>query len=332
TRSERLAQALIARPELLDELGDATAGPRRSAAVLRRAFLERAAREPDDLDPGDRLRLFKQAEEIRIAWQDLVGGLSVPRVGWALTELAAACLGLAWEWAEAQVAGEGPRPPGARLHAAAARDGAAPPGPHADGAGARAGGPGAHPPQVRPRRADRHRVPRAGPPARPRGPPPRPPDRLDAWRARAARSAGPPPGRPGAGPRRVVRFRARAPPLAPAGPGAAARLSAPDWPGAGPPRPGRGPAERGRPRPPPSRGGRIRAGRVRSGRRELSVPTFYLVDGPSYLYRAYHAIAHLSTSRGLSTNATLGLTMMLWKLLREDRPDYMGIAWDAKGP
>jgi DNA polymerase-1 len=59
---------------------------------------------------------------------------------------------------------------------------------------------------------------------------------------------------------------------------------------------------------------------------------FYLVDGPSYLYRAYHAIGHLSTSRGLPTNATLGMTMMLWKLLREDRPSYLGIAWDAPGP
>jgi DNA polymerase-1 len=59
---------------------------------------------------------------------------------------------------------------------------------------------------------------------------------------------------------------------------------------------------------------------------------FYLVDGPSYLYRAYHAIGHLSTSRGLPTNATLGITMMLWKILREDRPTYMGVAWDAPGP
>jgi len=58
---------------------------------------------------------------------------------------------------------------------------------------------------------------------------------------------------------------------------------------------------------------------------------FYLVDGPSYLYRAYHAIGHLSTSRGLPTNATLGMTMMLWKLLKEDRPSYMGVAWDAPG-
>jgi len=60
--------------------------------------------------------------------------------------------------------------------------------------------------------------------------------------------------------------------------------------------------------------------------------TFYLVDGPHCLYRAYHAIARLSTSHGLPTNATLGVTMMLWKLLREDRPSYLGIAWDAPGP
>src|SRR5262249_10921321 len=46
---------------------------------------------------------------------------------------------------------------------------------------------------------------------------------------------------------------------------------------------------------------------------------------------AYHAIGHLSTSRGLPTNATLGMTMMLWKLLKEDRPSYMGVAWDAPG-
>jgi DNA polymerase-1 len=58
----------------------------------------------------------------------------------------------------------------------------------------------------------------------------------------------------------------------------------------------------------------------------------YLVDGPSYLYRAYHAIGHLSTSRGVPTHATLGMTMMLWKILREEHPEYMAVAWDAPGP
>src|SRR5262249_60356973 len=41
-----------------------------------------------------------------------VGGLSAARVAWALTALAEACLGLAWEWAEAQVAVAGTLPDG----------------------------------------------------------------------------------------------------------------------------------------------------------------------------------------------------------------------------
>lgn len=59
---------------------------------------------------------------------------------------------------------------------------------------------------------------------------------------------------------------------------------------------------------------------------------FLLVDGHSHLYRAYHAIAHLSTSRGIPTNATYGMTAMLWKLLREESPDYMAVIFDAPGP
>ena len=41
----------------------------------------------------------------------------------------------------------------------------------------------------------------------------------------------------------------------------------------------------------------------------MSAPErFYLVDGPSYLYRAYHAIGHLSTSRGLPTGCSPAMT------------------------
>ncbi|MBI2461903.1 MAG: DNA polymerase I [Candidatus Rokubacteria bacterium] len=58
----------------------------------------------------------------------------------------------------------------------------------------------------------------------------------------------------------------------------------------------------------------------------------YLVDGNSYLYRAYHAIAHLSTSKGLPTNATFGMTNMLWKIVREEAPEYMAVAWDSPAP
>ncbi|MGH7354090.1 MAG: DNA polymerase I, partial [Candidatus Rokuibacteriota bacterium] len=60
--------------------------------------------------------------------------------------------------------------------------------------------------------------------------------------------------------------------------------------------------------------------------------TFYIVDGHSHIYRAYHAVGYLSTSKGVPTNAVLVLSSMLWKLLREEQPDYLGIALDPPGP
>ncbi len=60
--------------------------------------------------------------------------------------------------------------------------------------------------------------------------------------------------------------------------------------------------------------------------------TIYLVDGNSYIYRAYHAIRHLSNSKGFPTNAILGFTKMLLKLFEEKEPVYAAVALDAKGP
>src|SRR6266705_2886007 len=60
--------------------------------------------------------------------------------------------------------------------------------------------------------------------------------------------------------------------------------------------------------------------------------TFYVVDGHSHIFRAYHAVGYLSTSKGVPTNAVLVLSSMLWKLLREEQPDYLGIALDPPGP
>ncbi|HEX2500138.1 MAG TPA: bifunctional [glutamate--ammonia ligase]-adenylyl-L-tyrosine phosphorylase/[glutamate--ammonia-ligase] adenylyltransferase [Methylomirabilota bacterium] len=99
TRSERLAQTLIARPELLDALGSAAGTAPRSARRLRAAFRDFAA---PGADTADRLRLFKQREELLIAWRDLVLGEPPTRVAWALGELAEACLGIAWEHALAE--------------------------------------------------------------------------------------------------------------------------------------------------------------------------------------------------------------------------------------
>ncbi|MDO8957785.1 MAG: 5'-3' exonuclease H3TH domain-containing protein, partial [Deltaproteobacteria bacterium] len=57
-----------------------------------------------------------------------------------------------------------------------------------------------------------------------------------------------------------------------------------------------------------------------------------LIDGSSYIYRAFFAIPHLSNSKGFPTNATYGFTNMLLKVLREQGPEYMAIAFDAPGP
>jgi len=57
-----------------------------------------------------------------------------------------------------------------------------------------------------------------------------------------------------------------------------------------------------------------------------------LIDGASYLFRAYYAIKSLSTSKGVPTNAVYGFTQMLLKVLRDHRPVYLGLAFDLPGP
>jgi DNA polymerase-1 len=61
-------------------------------------------------------------------------------------------------------------------------------------------------------------------------------------------------------------------------------------------------------------------------------PTLYLIDGNSYIYRAYYAIRNLSTSKGFPTNAIYGFTTMLMKVAGEKKPDYLAVAFDPKGP
>ena len=58
----------------------------------------------------------------------------------------------------------------------------------------------------------------------------------------------------------------------------------------------------------------------------------YLVDGSSYVHRAYHAIRNLSNSKGLPTNAIFGFSRMIIKILEEKKPLYMAVVLDAKGP
>ncbi|MBW2673417.1 MAG: DNA polymerase I, partial [Deltaproteobacteria bacterium] len=65
---------------------------------------------------------------------------------------------------------------------------------------------------------------------------------------------------------------------------------------------------------------------------KASQPSVFLIDGTNYIYRAFYAIRGLSTSRGFPTNAIYGFTNMLMKLCRDWAPDYIAIAFDAKGP
>jgi DNA polymerase-1 len=57
----------------------------------------------------------------------------------------------------------------------------------------------------------------------------------------------------------------------------------------------------------------------------------YLIDGSSYIHRAYHAIKGLSNSQGMPTNAAFGFTRMLMKLLEDRNPLHMAVLFDARG-
>ncbi|MDO8785421.1 MAG: 5'-3' exonuclease H3TH domain-containing protein, partial [Syntrophales bacterium] len=65
---------------------------------------------------------------------------------------------------------------------------------------------------------------------------------------------------------------------------------------------------------------------------EAKNPSLFLVDGSNYMYRAFYAIRDLSNSKGFPTNAIYGFTMMLIKLLRDWKPEFIAIAFDLKGP
>jgi DNA polymerase-1 len=57
--------------------------------------------------------------------------------------------------------------------------------------------------------------------------------------------------------------------------------------------------------------------------------TLYLVDGSSYIYRAYYAIRHLSSPTGHPTNAIYGFTQMLLKLLKDHQPRHVAVVFDV---
>jgi len=59
--------------------------------------------------------------------------------------------------------------------------------------------------------------------------------------------------------------------------------------------------------------------------------TLLLVDGSSYLYRAFHALPDLRNAQGEPTGAIYGVLNMLRRLAADYKPDYLACVFDAKG-
>ncbi|MDD5644335.1 MAG: DNA polymerase I [bacterium] len=59
---------------------------------------------------------------------------------------------------------------------------------------------------------------------------------------------------------------------------------------------------------------------------------FLIIDGMSFVYRAFYAIQDLKTASGFPTNAIFGFVNMFEKLLKDYSPDYAAVAFDTKEP
>src|SRR5678816_4577701 len=62
-----------------------------------------------------------------------------------------------------------------------------------------------------------------------------------------------------------------------------------------------------------------------------SRPDLVLVDGSSYLYRAFHALPPFTNSRGEPTGAVFGVLNMLNKFLKDYEPERIAVVFDAPG-
>ncbi|MCL4468894.1 MAG: DNA polymerase I [Deltaproteobacteria bacterium] len=61
-------------------------------------------------------------------------------------------------------------------------------------------------------------------------------------------------------------------------------------------------------------------------------PLLFVVDGSTYIFRAYHALPPLTSKKGIPTNAVYGYTNMLIKTIEQYKPDYFVVVFDSKGP
>ena len=57
-----------------------------------------------------------------------------------------------------------------------------------------------------------------------------------------------------------------------------------------------------------------------------------LLDGHSILNRAFYGVPDLSNAEGLHTNAVYGFLNILFKILDEEQPQYLAVAFDLHAP
>ena len=57
-----------------------------------------------------------------------------------------------------------------------------------------------------------------------------------------------------------------------------------------------------------------------------------LIDGHSILNRAFYGLPDLTNAEGLHTNAIYGFLTIMFKLLEEEKPEYLTVAFDVHAP
>ena len=57
----------------------------------------------------------------------------------------------------------------------------------------------------------------------------------------------------------------------------------------------------------------------------------YIIDGSSFLYRAYYSVRPLTTKDGVQVNAVYGFCRMIRKLIDTYDPSHLLLVWDSKG-
>jgi len=57
-----------------------------------------------------------------------------------------------------------------------------------------------------------------------------------------------------------------------------------------------------------------------------------LIDGHSIIHRAFYALPDLTNAEGVHTNAVYGFLMIFFKIMEEEKPDYLAVAFDVHAP